>query len=266
MAIGALIGAFALAFFDRRSTAGATATKLLFGVVAFVVVLTVQFALYRILQRFAIDPLADARIPFARTTYEAASSYWPFGSGVGTFVPVYATFEKVQDAIPGVYVNHAHNDFLEIWLETGGVGVVLMGLFALWLAYRFAKAWRRGFPGAQEIDRVLARAATVVIVLLLAHSLLDYPLRTAAMMTVFAFACALLVEPLDPPDREHEEIADARAANGRPTRESVAQRWPGVALTEPRRPSQLPARRSETMPTGRRNGASGKERGRGSLQ
>jgi hypothetical protein len=30
----------------------------------------------------------------------------------------------------------------------------------------------------------------------MAHSLADYPLRTDAMMAIFAFSCALLVEPL----------------------------------------------------------------------
>ena len=30
-----------------------------------------------------------------------------------------------------VYVNHAHNDVLEVWLETGVLGLVLMGLFVV---------------------------------------------------------------------------------------------------------------------------------------
>jgi hypothetical protein len=47
-----------------------------------------------------------------------------------------------------------------------------------------------------QIDRLLPLAATIVVGLLLAHSFADYPLRTAAMMGVFAFACALLIEPV----------------------------------------------------------------------
>jgi hypothetical protein len=36
-----------------------------------------------------------------------------------------------------------------------------------------------------------------VIALLLAHSFVDYPLRTGAMMAILAFSCGLLIEPLD---------------------------------------------------------------------
>jgi hypothetical protein len=35
-----------------------------------------------------------------------------------------------------------------------------------------------------------------VIVLLLVHSVVDYPLRTDAIMAIFAFSCALLIEPV----------------------------------------------------------------------
>src|SRR6516225_4991397 len=62
--------------------------------------------------------------------------------------------------------------------------------------------WRNERPmGASELDWSLARAATVVAALLIAHSLVDYPLRTGAMMAVMAFACALLIEP--PISTEH---------------------------------------------------------------
>ncbi len=42
---------------------------------------------------------------------------------------------------------------------------------------------------------VIWGAVGTVVGLLIAHSVVDYPLRTGAMMAVFAFACALLTEP-----------------------------------------------------------------------
>jgi O-antigen ligase len=196
LTIVALFGAFAVTLWDRQSGPGVTPPKLLVGAIALAVMFAVQFTLYRILERFAFDPLEDSRLSFARSTIEAARAYMPFGSGIGTFVPVYGMFEKPEDALINGYVNHAHNDVLELWLEGGVVGLGLIGLLAFWLVLRSVVVWRRGFPpGSREVDRSLARAATMIAALLIAHSVVDYPLRTGAMMAIMAFACALLLDP-----------------------------------------------------------------------
>jgi O-antigen ligase len=192
----AIFGTFALPLADRRRSAGITPVKLLLGSTLLAVTLAIQFALYRILDRFAVDPMADARIPFARNTITAAKAYMPFGSGVGTFVPVYLTFELPRDAIVDTYANHAHNDLLEVWLEGGVMSMILVLAFLVWFALNSARIWRHTPAHARAIDLLLARAATIVVALIVAHSFVDYPLRTGAMMAVFAFSCALMVEPL----------------------------------------------------------------------
>ena len=99
--------------------------------------------------------------------------------------------------IPNTYANHAHNDAVELWLETGIFGIVLIGAFLTWFGFRAAAIWRGPSPpGAEPIDRLLMRAGTLIVALLLVHSLVDYPLRTGAMMAIMAFACALLIEPI----------------------------------------------------------------------
>ena len=115
------------------------------------------------------------------------------GSGIGTFRGVYQLYED-HDQLDSVRINHAHNDFLELWLEAGVAGIGLVALFAVWLAVRAVKLWRRNAPGS-EIDLSIARAATLVVVLIAAHSFVDYPLRTGAVMAIMAFACGLLVAP-----------------------------------------------------------------------
>jgi O-antigen ligase len=197
LTIGGLLGAVALAMSDRRVTAGVTPVKLMIGTMVVTTMLIAQFALYRVIERFTSDPLGDERFVFARNTIDAAKAYWPFGSGIGTFVPVYGVFEKVQSVLhPDTYVNHAHNDLLELWLESGVVGLVLVGIVLIWLALRFYVLWWKPWPGAGQIDRSLARASSIAVALLLAHSLVDYPLRTTAMMSFAAFLCALMVQPL----------------------------------------------------------------------
>lgn len=171
-------------------------TKILGGAIAFAVVFSLQYALYRIQERFEADPVDDARLVFLSNTIEATKTYLPLGSGLGSFVSVYPMFEKAEGMLANKFANHAHNDFFEASLETGIFGLVLMGLFVIWLAYRSAAAWTGPIPrGGSESDQMLARAATIAIVVLLAHTFVDYPLRTGAMMAVMAFACALLIEP-----------------------------------------------------------------------
>jgi O-antigen ligase len=215
-----LVGVYCLVLADRRRrTLSATPLNFLVAAAGTAFILIVQFALYRMLARFNADPLDEARLQFARTTIEAAWAYMPFGAGLGTFVPVYGMFEKPQDLFAHAYINHAHDDILELWLETGIFGIALMAAFAAWFVARAAKIWRHGSIGTNEFDRMLARAATIAVALIIAHSFLDYPLRTAAMTAILAFACGLTVETSGADDRAKERRA-------RPAFDATAQ---GVA-------------------------------------
>ena len=220
----ALLGAFALAFLAPPSAAGAEgarglmargAVRLLGAAILVALLFSSQFALYRIQDRFDVDPLTDARLPFARNTIEAAIAFMPFGSGMGTFVPVYQTFEKATDNVADVFANRAHNDFLELWLEAGLIGLVAMSLFVAWVAVILWRLWRRALNGAGHTDRLLACAAALILVLLLAHSSVDYPLRTTAMMSVLAWAIAMVVAPISILTPPAEGGAEQRRQGGR---------------------------------------------------
>jgi O-antigen ligase len=195
LSIVVLFAALAIGMSDRRASAScAISTKITIGAAAVAIIISLQLALYRILERFGPDVLADARVPFARNTIAAAKAYMPFGSGLGTFVPVYQLFEKSSD-VAVAYANHAHNDLLEVWLETGIAGPLLISVFLFWFVRRVIAAWGTNLR-IGDFDRALVRAATVIIALLIAHCFVDYPLRTNAMMAVAAFSVALLVPPV----------------------------------------------------------------------
>jgi O-antigen ligase len=246
LTIVGLFGAYALGASDRRMATGVTANKLLFGAMALAIVFSVQTVLYRILERFGVDALQDDRPLMVQNTIEAARAYMPLGSGMGTFVPVYAMFEKEPSFS---FANRAHNDVLEVWLETGVVGPILIGLFVVWLLWRAVKIWRSAPPfGAREIDWSLARAATVILALVLAHSFVDYPLRTGAMMVVVAFACALLIEPPLGPE-------NVLQASQKRTRQRAHSLEPSPALS--RRPSVQTTTVGHSEITPRRRGSGG---------
>ncbi len=122
-----------------------------------------------------------------RLTLKAAGEYLPIGSGVGTFQNVYHTQEPLR-SVTTVYMNHAHSDWLELLLETGLPGMTLAGLFLIWWAMRVRAIW-----GAANPD-YYARAGAIATGTILLHSLVDYPLRTAAISAVFALCVGLMSE------------------------------------------------------------------------
>jgi O-antigen ligase len=180
LAIVALLAGLAFSGMDRRAVQpGTCSIRIMIGVTAATIAFSLQFGLYRILNRFDNAMLDDGRAAILRNAISAAWAYMPFGSGLGTFVPVYQMFEQPSD-IGVAFVNHAHNDLVEIWLETGLSGLILLTIYVTWLVRRVITVWRRSFGlgEVREIDVGLTRACSIVLLLLLAHSLVDYPLRT----------------------------------------------------------------------------------------
>lgn len=140
-----------------------------------------------------------SRRVLAATTTQAIKDSFPVGTGLGTFATVYRRYEN-PDRVTRQYANHAHNDYLEIVLELGLAGLLLILAFIAWWAMALVRVWRSEVPGA-----ALARAASVAIGVVLLHSIVDYPLRTSAIAAVIAFACALLI----PAPRRDSEPSDA---------------------------------------------------------
>ena len=104
------------------------------------------------------------------------------------------------------YVIHAHNDYAELALETGVAGILLMLLFLAWWAVAVWRVWRTAEAGP------FARAASIASAAMLVHSLVDFPLRTAAMSACFAMCLALLADRRAPPPKEASDLRPARHA------------------------------------------------------
>jgi O-antigen ligase len=162
-----------------------------------------------ILGRFGTqDVLTDARWGIAASTWAAVRNYFPFGSGVGTFPSVYPLSERTADLIPQ-FVNRAHNDLLETLLEGGFGSFILLLGFLVWLSF----VARRAIVQDLAVVGRQARAGVLVMVLLLLHSLWDYPLRTIALEVLFALAAGLQFAP--PPTSEDHRLWGARRARHR---------------------------------------------------
>ncbi len=129
----------------------------------------------------------QSREEILRNSTSAAADFMPWGSGLGSFSRIYAVYEDHDRLDPTTSVNHVHNDYVEVALETGVPGLIVLALFLLWW---FRAAWRAWT--APEPDPY-ARAAAVASLAILIHSVVDFPLRTAAIGACFAMCLALLV-------------------------------------------------------------------------
>lgn len=126
---------------------------------------------------------------------------FPAGSGAGTFQRVYAASEDPFRVIH-VYVNHAHNDYLE-WVVEGGLpGLILLVCFLSWWMRRaLAMIADRRADG-------FAQAGLIIGMILLLHSMIDFPMRTSALAALFAAATGLMLTSRRLP----KERADLRPA------------------------------------------------------
>ena len=145
------------------------------------------FALGPILARFDTAGMREGRFENWPLIMDASANYLPVGSGIGSFDPVFRSVEPLENLLP-TFFNQAHNEYLEVWLETGWLGIGALALFAVWFGQRSWAAWR----AQPNTERDLQRASSIAIVLVLFHSVVDYPLRTLTLSVVFALCCATL--------------------------------------------------------------------------
>jgi len=136
------------------------------------------------------------------TTARALRDFMPWGAGLGSFRSVYQLYEDPA-RVTTTYVIHAHNDYAELALEMGVAGILLMVLFLGWWGRASWRAWL-GDAGPY------ARAASIASAAILVHSLVDFPLRTAAISGVFAMCLALLAERPPPPVRAKGDLRPTR--------------------------------------------------------
>lgn len=132
-----------------------------------------------------IDTIRSA---LTRQTTLIGFAHAPLGGGIGGFVPLFDQGVAVS-LLGGEYINAAHNEYAQLWLEGGVIAVLCMLAMFVWLAISF----RRLFVlPAKSTRRRMGLAAAMAMVVILLHSTVDYPLRTPALMAVFALMAGVL--------------------------------------------------------------------------
>lgn len=134
-----------------------------------------------------VDAGQDMRARGLPTVLHAIGTYFPFGSGFGGFDRIFFIHEPFALLKP-TYFNHAHNEYLEIPLEGGLAGVLLLILAVGWWAWASIRAWRA--PAGS--DATFRRIGSAMLFLILFASIFDYPARTPLVMALGTIAAAWL--------------------------------------------------------------------------
>lgn len=134
-----------------------------------------------------VDEVQEIRWIMRQATFAIGTLHLPWGSGIGSFVPVF------QQALPESllmpqYINAAHNDYSQVWMEGGVAAIIVAAFCAVILVMAVVR-----YLSCHEGDRRLLWATLLGIFALLAHAGADYALRTPALMTVAAMLAGILV-------------------------------------------------------------------------
>jgi O-antigen ligase len=132
----------------------------------------------------------DHRFEFWPDSISALWGYFPFGSGIGTFKNAFRPYESI-DIVGSHFVNSAHNEVLEIGIEAGAFGLLLLVSLFIWIAAQCWRIWRQSALVQSDSDQSsrLALYAGFSLALIMLASLIDYPSRRHAI----SILCALLI-------------------------------------------------------------------------
>lgn len=129
------------------------------------------------------------------TVIEITQLYLPWGSGMGSFEQVFQVHEPDALLAP-TYMNHAHNDWLEL-VQTGGLPAwVLLAAGMVWTG---SLLWRFGWSSAVPHDaRRLGQVGASFLVLAGLGSIGDYPLRAPSLACFLVLAMIWIGQLADP--------------------------------------------------------------------
>lgn len=129
--------------------------------------------------------LEDHRPEIWEDSLISAERFWPVGSGMGTFRDVFPVDESLEHVLAGS-AGRAHSEYLELAIETGIFGLILVLAWTLWLLWRvFAARSERNWPVVQ--------AAALAALCIFLQGFVDYPLRNQALLCIAGLLIALMV-------------------------------------------------------------------------
>lgn len=143
---------------------------------------------------FTLSAEEDLRRKALPTVWAMIRTYFPFGSGLGDFATVFQIFEPF-DFLNMTYFNRAHDDYLEIFLNAGLPGLLLILSALTWWLIASIRAWHAG----SSMRHIKPKLGSAMLLLVFIASVFDYPARTPTMMAMITLAALWLSWGSDAP-------------------------------------------------------------------
>lgn len=150
---------------------------------AFVLVSVVADRAVSIHRSLTTDVEQDMRSRAFPTVLNMTRAVFPMGIGLGSFDPAFRIQEPLSLLKP-TYFNQAHNDIVEIVLDTGISGLVLLFTAFAWWFWASIRVWRN--LGKRQF--LMPRLGSATTLLVFIGSVFDYPARTPLIMAVLVLA------------------------------------------------------------------------------
>jgi O-antigen ligase len=136
----------------------------------------------------ADSAVTGSRAMLSQLTLNLGLANAPLGGGFGSFVPMFQ--QGTGDAmLVHPYINAAHDEYVQWWFEGGALAILALLATAGMLMLALYRLLRRR---AESSVRTIGVAAWMGLLVMLLHSSVDYPLRTPALMGVFALLAGVV--------------------------------------------------------------------------
>lgn len=151
--------------------------------------LLVMAAIWIALGWMRVDIAEERRWLVATATFAMGVENFPLGIGMGGFV---AWFDANLPASlqSNEFFNHAHNEYAQWWLEAGLLAPLLLVAVCAVLVLAVRRLLQQQADGLPSGPSIGAWCGVMVVLM---HSVVDYPLRTPTLMTVTALLAGITV-------------------------------------------------------------------------
>jgi O-antigen ligase len=189
---GALVGFLSFFMLARSGIKGMSVYTwlLLGGIFVMLAIYSMKIGIGPIAERFLKLSTGDSRLDYWRDSLPIVMDH-PLGIGLRNFEKVFAVY-NVSNLSDRIVVDYAHNDYLQLLIETGWIGfLALLSGFLMFMAKSAYRIKRLNFQ-KDPMRFFLATGAFSGLVSMAFHSFFDFNLQIPANCVYFVTLMAIL--------------------------------------------------------------------------